>query len=95
MPTQVPGIDLSGIDWYTCVVAAVSIAVMVYIMRGGRNRRRGGGSGSTDFNSTSDIRSLGNDISWGPGQHSNIGSDAGHHGGFSDGGGSDGGGGHH
>jgi hypothetical protein len=95
MPTQFLGIDLSGIDWYTCAVAAVSIAVVVLIMRRGRNRRRGSGSDAGDFSGTSDARLLSRDISWGPGDHSSIGSDAGHHGGFFDGGGSDGGGGHH
>ena len=95
MPTQFLGIGLSGIDWYTCAVAAVSIAVMVYIMRSGRTRRRGSGSDAGDYSGTNDLRTLSNDVSWGPGNHSQIGSDAGHHGGFFDGGGSDGGGGHH
>lgn len=94
-PLHFLGIDLSSIDWYTCAVAAVSIAVMIFIMRSGSNRRRVGGSDAGDFSGTSDIRTLSNDVSWGPGQHSQIGSDAGHHGGFFDGGGSDGGGGHH
>ncbi len=95
MPAQFLGIDLSGIDWYTCAVAVVSIAVMVFIMRSGRNRRRPGGSDAGDFSGTSDARLLTRDISWGPGDHSSIGSDAGHHGGFFDGGGGDAGGGHH
>jgi hypothetical protein len=95
VPTQFLGVDLSSIDWYTWAAAAVAIAVVVLIMRSGRNRRRVGGSDAGDFSGTSDIRSLSNDISWGPGHHSQSGSDAGHHGGFFDGGGSDGGGGHH
>jgi hypothetical protein len=95
LPAQFLGIDLSGIDWYICAVAIVSIAVVVFIMRRGSNGRLGGGSGATDFNGTSDMRSLSRDISWGPGDHSSIGSDAGPHGGFFDGGGDAGGGGHH
>jgi hypothetical protein len=93
--THVLGIDWSSIDWYTCAVAAVSIAVVIFIMRSGRNRRRVGGSDAGDFSGTSDMRTLRNDISWGPGDHSSIGSDAGHHGGFFDGSGGDAGGGGH
>ena len=92
MPAHFLGIDVSGIDWYTCAVALVAIAVMVHIMRGGRKRRRAGGSDAGDFSGTSDARLLSRDISWGPGDHSQIGSDAGHHGGFLDGGGDAGGG---
>ncbi len=91
MPTQFLGIDLSSIDWYTCAVAIVAIAVVVFIMRTGRNRRGIGGSDAGDFSGTSDVRSLKNDISWGPGDHSFSGSDAG----FFDGGGDSSGGGHH
>ena len=96
MPAQFLGIDLSSIDWYTCGVAAVAIAVMVYILLAGRNRRRlrgtPGGAGSNDV---ANAAVLLNDISWGPGHHSHTGSDAGHHGGFFDGGGGDAGGGGH
>jgi hypothetical protein len=95
LPSHVLGIDLSSIDWYTCAVAIVAIAVVVLIMRSGsRNRRGVGGSDAGDFSGTSDARLLTRDISWGPGDHSSIGSDAGHHGGFLDGGGDAGGGGH-
>jgi hypothetical protein len=45
-----------------------------------------GGSDGGDISGTSDIRALRNDISWGPGDHSQIGSDAGHHGGDAGGG---------
>jgi hypothetical protein len=94
-PAHFLGIDWSGIDWYTCAVAIVAIAVVVFIMRSGGNRRRAGGSDAGDFSGTSDLRTLRNDISWGPGDHASIGSDAGHHGGFFDGGGGDAGGGGH
>jgi len=95
LPTQFLGIDWSGIDWYTCAVAIVTIAVMAFIMRRGSNRRGVGGSNAGDFAGTSDARLLSRDISWGPGDHAQIGSDAGHHGGFFDSGGDAGGGGHH
>jgi hypothetical protein len=91
-PAHVLGVDWSSIDWYTCAVAAVSIAVVIFIMRSGRNRRGVGDTPAGDFSGTSDVRTLRNDISWGPGDHSSIGSDAGHHGGFFDG--DAGGGGH-
>jgi len=95
LPSHLLGIDWSSIDWYTCAVALVAIAVMVLIMRSGGNRRRAAGSDAGDFSGTSDIRAVRNDISWGPGDHSSIGSDAGHHGGFFDGGGDAGCGGGH
>ena len=95
MPSHFLGIDWSSIDWYTCAVAIVAIAVVIFIMRSGRNRRGVGGTDAGDFSGTSDLRTLRNDISWGPGDHSSIGSDAGHHGGFFDGGGGHAGGGGH
>ena len=92
MPTQLLGIDLSGIDWFPWVWGIVTIAIVAFIMRRSRNRRRIGGTDAGDFSGTDDARMLTRDISWGPGDHSSIGSD----GGFFDGGGSDtGGGGHH
>ena len=92
MPTQFLGIDWSSFDWFPWVWGIVTIAIVAFIMRRGRNRRSGSGSGTTDFNNTDDIRALTRDISWGPGDHSSIGSN----GGFFDGGGGDAsGGGHH
>jgi hypothetical protein len=90
-PGHFLGIDWSSIDWFPWVWAIVTIAIVAFIMRRNRNRRRTGSSGSTDFNDTSDMRSLTRDISWGPGDHSSVGSD----GGFFDGGGDASGGGHH
>ena len=93
LPSHLLGIDWS--DWSTWAVALVAIAAMIRIMRGGGKRRRAASSDGGDFSGTSDIRALRNDISWGPGDHSSIGSDAGHHGGFFDGSGDAGGGGGH
>ncbi len=89
MPSHFLGIDWSSIDWFTWVWAIVTIAIVAFIMRKRGNRRRVGGTDAGDFSGTSDALSLTRDISWGPGDHSNIGSDAGHHGGFFDGGGGD------
>jgi len=93
MPTQFLGIDWSSFDWFPWVWGIVTIAIVAFIMRRRNNRRRIGGIGAGDFNGTDDARQLTRDISWGPGDHTSIGSD----GGFFDGGGSDvgGGGGHH
>ena len=90
MPTQFPGIDWSNTDWFPWVWAVVTIAIVAFIMRRSRNRRRGSGSPAGDFSGTDDARLLTRDMSWGPGDHSSIGSD----GGFFDGGGDSGGGGH-
>jgi hypothetical protein len=92
MPTQILGIDLSGINWFPWVWGIVTIAIVTFIMRRSGKRRSSSGSGTSDFNNTDDIRSLTRDISWGPGDHSSTGSG----GGFFDGGGGDAsGGGHH
>ncbi len=90
-PAHFLGIDWTSIDWYTCAVAIVAIAVVVLIIRSGSNRRRLGGSDAGDFSGTSDVRALNNDVSWGPGDHSHGGSD----GSSFDGSGDGGGGGHH
>ena len=87
---QFLGIDWSNVNWFPWVWAVVTVAIVAFIMRRSFSRGRVGGTDAGDFSGTDDARQLTRDISWGPGDHSSIGSD----GGFFDGGGDSSGGGH-
>ena len=86
LPAHFLGFDLSSVDWTVWAVAIATIAVMVFILLKGRNRRGVGGTPAGDVSAASEARML-SETSWGPGDHSFSGSDAGHHGGTDAGGG--------